>query len=166
LVVDPLLEGSAKARDLIRWNRSATGLPAIGEQITIEYVSDKVISDLQTRMEDIENNVLADVLFRRSEQVDVTLEATIKVTPDVSIDTLTDRIRSAIREFVNTRGLGEDIVPSDLDLVIRSIPGVDFVFLPFDRLSRTDEVLSNIVVIGENQYANISDANIVLTLST
>lgn len=166
LVIDPLQDGSAKSRDVIRWNRSASGLPAIGEQITIEYVYDKVISDLQTRMEDIENNVLADVLFRRSEQVDITLEATIKVIPDTSFDTLSDRIRSAIREFVNTRGLGEDIVPSDLDLVIRSIPGVDFVFLPFDRLSRTDEVLSNIVVIGENQYANISDANIVLTLST
>ncbi|MCI0561453.1 MAG: baseplate J/gp47 family protein [Nitrososphaera sp.] len=166
LITDPILVGSAKARDVIRFNRSAQGLPAIGEQITIEYVADKLISDLQTRLEAVENNVLADVAFRKATQVDIVLEVEVKVTPDVSIDTLSDRIRSAIRSFVNTRGLGEDIVPSDLDLVIRSIPGVDFVVLPFDRLSKDDEQGSNIVAIEKNEFANITDANIVLTLST
>jgi len=109
---------------------------------------------------------LANVLFRRAVQVDITLSATIKVSPDTTISVLSDKIRSAIRGFVNTLGLGENVVPSDLDLVIRSIPGVDFVFLPFDVLDKIGGTGSNIVPIEKNQYAQISDTNITLKLST
>jgi uncharacterized phage protein gp47/JayE len=166
VVPDTVLGGSARARDLIRWNRSASGLPAIGEQITIEYVADKVISDLQTSMDALENTVLADVLFRRATQVEIAIEATIKILPDASINTISDKILSAITSFVNTRGLGENIIPSDLDLVIRSVPGVDFVILPFDRLSRATEQGSDIIVIAKNEFAHVSDTNITLHLST
>lgn len=166
IVRDTLNDGSERAVTILRWNRAATGLPALGESVTIQYVFDKVISDLQAQIESAENDLLADVLFRRATQVDVVLSATIKVSADVSIDSLADKIRSAVTDFINNRGLGEDIVPSDLDLVIRSIAGVDFTFLPFDQLSKSGTTGSNIVVIAKNEFANITDANITLNLST
>ena len=172
IVKDPVLGDSAKSRDTLRWNRAATGLPALptanagGEMISLQYTFDKLIADLQSRLEVPDNDVLANVLFRRAVQVDITLSATIKVSPDTTISVLSDKIRSAIRGFVNTLGLGENVVPSDLDLVIRSIPGVDFVFLPFDVLDKIGGTGSNIVPIEKNQYAQISDTNITLKLST
>jgi uncharacterized phage protein gp47/JayE len=97
--------------------------------------------------------------------VDITLSTQIKAVSDVSLSTLTDQIRSAITEFVNTRGLGESIVPSDLDVVIRSVPGVDFVFLPFTVLARAGESGSGTVTIAKNEFAQISDTNITLDIS-
>ena len=162
---DVVLDGSSRARNLLRWNRGATGLPALGEGLTIEYTYDKLIQDLQTLLEKPENDVLADVLFRRSTQVDITMAATIKAVADVSIATLESQIRSAIREFINTRGLGESIIPSDLDVVIRGVPGVDFVFLPFETLARLGESGSGIVPIEKNEFAQISDTDITLDIS-
>lgn len=166
IIPDVTLAGSARAVNILRWNRAASGLPSIGESISVEYTYDKLISDLQDRSESPDNHLLADVLFRRSTQVDIQIEATIKATADVSLDVLDSKIRSAIKSFVNTRGLGEDIVPSDLDLIIRSVSGVDFVFLPFDILSVDNESGSNIISIASNEYAQISDTNIVLNIST
>lgn len=166
VVQDPVLDGSQRARNVLRWNRGTTGLPEIGETITITYVVDNLIAELQAQIENPENALLADVLYRRATEVPVVMEITMKVTTDVDQDTLEGKIRSAVRDFINTRGLGEDIVPSDLDLVIRSVPGVDFVFLPFDQLSREDGTGSDIIPIEKNEYATISDTNIVLTLST
>lgn len=162
---DVILDGSSKARNLLRWNRGATGLPSAGESLTIEYTYDKLVADLQISIDKPENDVLADVLFRRSTQVDITLTATIKAVSDVSLSTLTDQIRSAITEFVNTRGLGESITPSDLDVTIRSVPGVDFVFLPFTVLARAGESGSGTVTIAKNEFAQISDTSITLDIS-
>jgi len=162
---DVTLEGSIKARNIIRWNRGAPSLPTPGELITIEYSYDKLILDLQNNFSKAENNVLADVLFRRSTQINITLDAQVKVFPDISISVIEENIRSAIKDFINTRGLGESIVPSDLDLVIRSVPGVDFVFLPFTVLDRDGGNESDIVVINKNEYAQISDSDIKLTLT-
>ena len=162
---DVILDGSSKARNLLRWNRASTNLPSDQEGITIEYTYDKLIQDLQMELDKPENDVLADVLFRRSTQVDIVLDATIKVLSDVDLSTLTDLIRSALREFINTRGLGESIIPSDLDVVLRSVPGVDFVFLPFNVLAKLGESGSGTVPIEKNEFAQIADTNITLNLS-
>jgi uncharacterized phage protein gp47/JayE len=162
---DVILDGSADARNLLRWNRGAAGLPSPGESLTIEYTYDKLIQDLQNQLSKPENDILADVLFRRSTQVDITLSVTIKAVSDVNLSTLQDQIHSEIREFVNTRGLGESIVPSDLDVVIRSVPGVDFVFLPFTVLDRVGSTESGTVVIAKNEFAQISDTSITLNIS-
>lgn len=162
---DVILDGSSKARNLLRWNRGASGLPAPGESLTIEYTYDKLTQDLQTQLEKPENDILADVLFRRSTQVDIAISATIKAVADVDQSTLEDQIRSEIKTFINTRGLGESIIPSDLDVVIRSVPGVDFVFLPFTVLDKVGGSGSGTVVIEKNEFAQIDDTNITLNIS-
>lgn len=165
IVPDILTDGSKRARNILRWNRSATGLPADGESVTIEYAYDKLIQDMQEKIELAQNDILADCLLRRADQITIQLTATVKITGEVSQGTVEDGIRSAVRTFVNTRGLGEDIVPSDLDVVIRSVPGVDFVILPFTLLCRSGQESSGIIDIEKNEYPQISDTAIALTLS-
>jgi uncharacterized phage protein gp47/JayE len=169
---DVILDGSPRARNLLRWNRGWTAtiddpvdLPAFGESLTIEYTYDLLMLDLQTSIDKPENDVLADVLFRRSTQVDLKLAATIKAAGDVVIADLTDQIRSSLTEFVNTRGLGESVTPSDIDVTIRAVPGVDFVFLPFSVFARVGESGSGTVTIAKNEFAQLSDTNITLEIS-
>lgn len=162
---DTILDGSASARNLLRWNRGAAGLPAAGESLTIEYVYDNLIQDLQDSIARPENDILADVLFRRAAQVDIQLSVKIKAVSDVDLGTLQDSIRTALTSFVNTRGLGQAINPSDLDLIIRSVPGVDFVFIPFTTLARLGAQGSGTVTIEKNEFAQISDTAITLDIS-
>jgi uncharacterized phage protein gp47/JayE len=165
VVRDIVLEGSTTARNVVRWNRGSTGLPSSGEGITIQYTYDKLIEDLQTSIDNVDNDVLGDVLMRRATEVDILLEANIRVDPSADLSATETLIRSAIKDFVNVVGLGENIVPSDLDLVIRQVPGVDFVFLPFEVLDKSGGEGSDIVTIEKNEYAQISDVNMTLTLS-
>lgn len=165
VVRDVILDGSAEARNIIRWNRAASGLPTTGEAVTIEYVYDKLVADLQQSIEAPDNDLLADVLVRRATAVDVVVEATVRISPVSSQSDLEADIRSAIKSFINTRGLGESIVASDLDIAIRAVPGVDFVVLPFDRLSTLDVVASDTVPVAKNEYARSDDINITVNLS-
>lgn len=162
---DPLLEGSTAARNAIRWNRGAAGLPAPGEDLVIEYVFDNLIVTLQDSLNSPNADILADILFRRSTAVDIKVDVTVAAFPDVSTVQLESDIKTAIRDFVNTRGLGESIIPSDLDIVIRAVSGVDFVYLPFNALSRTNETGSSGVAIQKNEYAQITDTNITVTIA-
>lgn len=165
VVPDTKLGGSKRAQNILRWNRSAAGLPSIGETVTIEYVYDKLIQDLQSMIELPENDVLADILIRRATSVNVIVDVEVRITGDITGSTVESGIRSALKTFINTRALGEDIVASDLDVVIRGVPGVDFVVLPFNQLSRTGETGSSTVVINKNEYSQITDAAITLTLT-
>jgi uncharacterized phage protein gp47/JayE len=166
IVRDAILDGSAEARNLLRWNRGAVGLPSLGESLTIEYTYDKLIQDLQILLGKPENDVLANILFRFSTRVDTQLSAKVKAVAEANLSELEDNIRSAITSFVNTRGLGEALVPSDLDLVIRSVPGVDYVFIPFTTLAKLGEQGSETIVIDKNEYASITDSAITVELST
>lgn len=163
---DVILEGSTKARNAIRWNRGATGLPTPGTSLIIEYTYDNLILELQSVLEKPESNILTDVLFRRSSPVDVVLDCTVTVFADVDVAQVLANIRTAVRDFVNNRGLGEDIVPSDIDVVIRSVSGVDFVHLPFNRLSRTTEQGNSGISIEKNEYAQITDGNITINIAS
>lgn len=165
VVRDAILDGSAEARNLLRWNRGAVGLPALGESLTIEYTYDKLIQDLQDALAAPENDILANILFRASTRVDIQLSVKVKAVSEANLSELEDSVRSAIISFVNTRGLGQSIIPSDLDSVIHSIPGVDYVFLPFTTLAKLGEQGSETVVIEKNEYASISDGAITLELS-
>ena len=165
IIRDPVLEGSTTARNVLRFNRGVTGLPSFGEGVTLQYTYDKLIVDLQDSVDAEDNDLLADILMRRATQVDVAFAADVRISPESNSADVEAALRSAITEFINNLGLGENVVPSDLDIVIRSVPGVDFVFLPFDQLSRVSEDGSDIVVVGSNEYAQIQDSDIVLTLS-
>lgn len=165
VVPDSKLNGSKRAQNILRWNRSAAGLPAIGETVTIEFVYDQLIRDLQDMIELPENDVLADILIRQATAVNIVLNIEVRITGDISVLVVESGIRSAIKAFINTRALGEDIVTSDLDVVIRGVPGVDFVVLPFNQLSRAGETGASTVVINKNEYSQITDAAITLTLT-
>lgn len=172
---DVILDGSARARNLLRWNRGFNtippgnpgGLPTTSppETVSIEYTYDKLIQDLQNQLGKADNDILADVLFRRSTQVDIVMSVVLKAVADVDIPTLTDLILSEITTFINSLGLGQSVQPSDLDVAIRSVAGVSFVFLPFAVLDRLGGTGSGTVTIAKNEFAHIDDTNITLKIS-
>jgi len=165
IVRDSILEGSTSARNVLRWNRGVLNLPSSGEGVTIQYTYDKLILDLQSSIDSAGNDILGDVLIRRSNQINIVLSANIRVSPDTDMSNTEELIRSAIKSYINVLGLGENIIPSDLDLVIRQVPGVDFVFIPLEILDKEGGSGSDIVVIESNEYAQIDDVNMVLNLS-
>lgn len=163
-VQDTVFGATTRGRNILRWNRAAAA-PVYGETITIQYTYDKLIADLQLELQKPENDLLADVLFSRSTEVPLYLAGVVRITPDFGSEVVDANIRSAVREFINSRGLGESIYVSDLDVVIRGVPGVDYVVLPFTQLSRAGQTGNGTVTIEQNEYASISDAAINLSLT-
>lgn len=164
---DPILSGSQQGQNFIRWNRSSANLPAIGAgSVTVQYSYDKLIRDLQTSIAQPDNDILTNVLFYRSIAVSIALSVAVKYRADFDPNVVETGIATAVEQFINTLGLGASVVPSDIDVVIRTVPGVDFVILPLLLLDVVGGSGNTTIQIGKNQYANIAPANLSVTLST
>jgi hypothetical protein len=148
---------------VIRWNRAASGLPAIGEPVTITYIWDKLIADLQAAVDAPQASLLADVLIRRATRVDIGVSAVVHVLPGASPD-IASQILTQVVTTVNSLGLGVSVSPSDIDVAIRSVPGVDFVELPLAKLDLVTGTGSDVVPIAKNQYASLDSSAVTITL--
>jgi uncharacterized phage protein gp47/JayE len=167
LVPDPITGGTTAARHRIQWNRSSTNLPTPGSgSVSVQYNYDKLIQDLQTSLAVPGNDLLMNILFSRAQAVALDIIGAVKMLPGFDAGTVQGDIVAAVNEFITTAGLGVSINPSDLDVVIRTVPGVDFTILPFTRLAVLGQTTSGTVPIALNQYATIASANIVITVNT
>lgn len=167
LMRDPITSGSTQARNFIRWNRSSVNLPAVGTgSVTVQYSYDNLIRDLQASLLQPGNDILANVLFFRSTAVPIALTVTVKYQPGFNPSDIQTSIITVLEQYINTLGLGQSVIPSDLDSVIRTVPGVDFVVLPFTVLDVVGSSGSGIVSVAKNQYAQIAPVNMTITLST
>lgn len=156
--------GSTRAAEGIQFLAGGpTTLPAVGDVVTISYTKNQLIRNLQTNFELDDFFVFGrDLLFREGLQVDVAIEAQLRVETGFSSTTVQTTVQETILAFVNALQLGEDVERSDIQGAVRQISGVDN--LIFTRFTRTT-VLSGVddIPIGDNEYARIAAADLNIT---
>lgn len=155
------VSNSVRAQDGIRF-LSTGSTPSIGDSINVEYQQDILISNIQSALENADADVGGqDPLIRSGDQVDTTLSAQLVVLPGFSFSTIQSTVLTAIVDFINSLGLGEDVEKSDIQAVVRGISGVDnFIFSVLDRVGGTANAD---IGIDKNEFARIETGNITLT---
>ena len=101
-----------------------------------------------------------DILIRSGLQVNILLNATLTVISGFSFSTVRSAIITAIVDFINSLGLGENVEKSDIQLIVRTITGVDnFVITLLDKVGSTG---NSDVQIEKNEFARTTTGNITI----
>jgi len=159
---DSVYSYSVRGSDGIRW-LSGGSHPDIGDDLTITYVYNSLISQLQSFFGQISKKSRgSDVLFKAAIRVPVTLEATLTVNAGSPTNVLAN-VRSAIKTYINSLMLGDNLEEFDIDREVGRIYGVDnFVYTVLDYQGGTG---IGDLLIDKNQYARIEDADLVINLA-
>lgn len=155
------VSSSVRAQDGIRFLAGGS-TPAVGSSINVEYQQDILIANIQSALSSADTDVGGqDPLIRSGSQVDTLLSAQLVVLPGFSFSTIQSTVITAIVDFINSLGLGEDVEKSDIQAVVRGISGVDnFIFSLLDRVGGTQ---NQDIDIDKNEFARIEAGNISLT---
>lgn len=87
----------------------------------------------------------------------VNVQLKIKTSKGVSLQSISDTIKSAITGYVNSLGLGQDVVLSEVIRLAQEVPGVDAVVMSYP--SPTTERIT----INSNAIARISSSDVTLS---
>jgi hypothetical protein len=87
----------------------------------------------------------------------VSIQLKIKTAKGVSLQALSDTIKSAITGYINSLGLGQDVVLSECIKLAQGVPGVDSVVLTFP-VPGTERI-----TINSNAIARISSGDVTLS---
>lgn len=148
---------SIKAKDSIKWLPSATreNLPVEGETLEIKYSWDRIIADLQERLD--QNRILtADVLIKKATEIPV--EIKIEVVPEVgySATTIKNEIIDKITSYINDmKKLGGSVDRSDIVYIARGTPGVEAVNLNTVHLSVFDNAPIQKLELKDYEYMRL-----------
>jgi uncharacterized phage protein gp47/JayE len=135
-----------------------------GDLIAITYTYNNLIRNLQTGFEQDDTFVHGrDLLFKRGIEVDIILEAQLRVTTGFNAPSISTLVKSTVLSFVNALKLGADVENSDLQGAVRTISGVDnFIITRLVRDSTASGTTD--IIIADNEFARIADVDLVLTL--
>lgn len=126
--------------------------PKINERITIDYNSDKLISDVTIAIED-KRPISADVLVKSATPIAIDVVINIIVTSDFvnSSNLVLQNVKDAILTALNSNALNTIVDASDLVQVTYTVNGVDAVkIIQFNRANSAGSVLS--VSAQKNEY--------------
>jgi len=87
----------------------------------------------------------------------VALALKVKTSKGVSLQSISDTIKSNVAGYVNSLGLGQDVVMSEVVSLVQQVPGVDAVVLSFP-IPGTERI-----TVTSNSIARISSNNITLS---
>ena len=94
-----------------------------------ELVTTSQLNRVQTLLNE-ERELCVDVRACHPEAVDVNLYIRLKVQPGYDFNTVASQVQAAVTGYINTLGIGRDVLLSDVGEVIRHIKGVkDYRFL-------------------------------------
>lgn len=153
---------SVRASDGIKWLSTGTA-PAVGDVVTITYVYDTLVQTLQDGFTtDDRAEPGRDILFKKADQIDITMSANIKIRPGFSVTTVIDNVTTVLLEFFNNVELGDDIELSDIQALVRSFSSVDnFIITNISKVGDTGTVD---IPIGDNEYARMEEADLLLSV--
>lgn len=161
---DSDLAGSTRATEGVRFLAAGTQPSAPGAAVTVTYTSNQLIRNLQTEFE--LDNVFVfgrDLLIKEGLQVDIILEADLRVSSGFSTSTVSSAVNTAVLDFINALNLGDDVEESDIQGAVRRVSGVDNFIITRLVRSATDTGATD-VLIADNEYARIAQADLVITL--
>lgn len=131
--------GSYLAADSIEWVTS----PVEGEQLTVGYLYNKLIWELQVLVDREDNKlVCADVLVKWATQVAINVGMSISILPGFDSTTVSGEVSSAISTALSAYALGADVQQSDLIAIAHAVAGVDDVRVPLDTFETADDSIA------------------------
>lgn len=155
-------KGSIRAATYIQFTgRGAT--PAINDTVTVSYVYDTLVRDIQRNFEN--NKALVypgrDLLLKQSDQVEIVLNANLFVFGGLDFTSVRNAVEVAVINFFDNLGLGEPVELSDIQQVVRGVSGVDNFII--NRISRIENASGQSDIELEFfEYARLSSSNLIL----
>lgn len=131
------------------------------ENFQISYTINEVLANVQRKV-DIERHVTADVLAKQAVQNLIDLEMTIVLSNGAVQSQVDIALRTNISQLMNSKGVGTSVHQSDIVRVIENTPGVDYVIVPFARMSHANgnlivrEEIDSSFVFLEDTLSNVS----------
>jgi hypothetical protein len=110
------------------------------ENFQITYVINDVLQTVQQRI-DKTKHITADVIVKQTISNPISMEATIQLFSNADRSLTDSRVRTAITNLTNIRGIGEPIHLSDVIAVMDNTIGVDFIEQPFNKFTLADGAL-------------------------
>ena len=145
---------SVRASDGIKWLLSSLTIPPVGTVISVTYVYNGLIQELQDAFTtDDLNSPGRDLLFKAATQVNITLTGVIKIRTGYDVSAARTIITANLVNFINSLTLGETVEVSDLQLVVRSLPAVsNFTIVNLSVVGTTGTID---LPMGPDAYAHI-----------
>jgi len=147
--------GSIKSGDSLVWNINTGGnVPAIGDSVTVDYVYNKLIHDIQTEIDNSLDFISADILVREGVEVaiytgfTVSLKSNSYKTTDV-YDNMVDTITRLLN--VNEFGDGETVINTDdiIDELLKDVSGINSITMDyFNKEKHLAVAISNEIALS------------------
>lgn len=160
--------GSIYSQDYIQWfpKQSGSGnvqVPEVGEVLTIKYINNSGIRELQEGME-IKRVLTADVLVKAAKRKEIEIQSDVICSPSYNPDEMRVTISNAIAYYVNSsKKLGGYVDESDIVYIIKSIDGVLSVDIDLVKLSVVNEPDQDIIKCNPDEYFFLK--NLILNVS-
>jgi hypothetical protein len=122
------------------------------ENFTVTYTNNRLLEDVQEEV-DVMKHACADVIVKKA--VENPLDMAITVIPKsgvTNLNSLTSKIRTAVSNFVTTLGIGVSLTQSDVVHVIKGVDDVDYVVVPFSKMTKADGSFIVRDTIGQVQF--------------
>jgi len=149
---------------VFRLGMGGATMPDDGTNITINYVYNSLIEELQTELDKDENNIVtSDILVKEAEKAEIDVTADVTLYPGYNeADAISD-IQTAVSEEIDALGLGDSIDRSDIVAAIESVESVDAVDLSTLILAKNGTPIpSNVqrLTIAKTEYPRARNINI------
>ncbi len=143
------LSGSTSASDAIQ----ILGGASPGDSLTINYVSNGVLEDIQAFFADDDENAVParDFLTRTASQVSIDVGCTIVLVQGTDFDKVEAAIIDAVAGYIDNLKLGSEIRYATIFDLIKETAGVDDV-RPLDLLARRGEATAATIFLGRNEF--------------
>jgi len=153
----------------LRISRVPTGSITNGQEVSVDYLHDEnfeviyTVNNLPHRVQDaidIQSHATADVLVKSALGNELDLEMTVVLNSGASQAQVDAALRTNLSQLLNSKGIGEPIYQSDVVRVIENTSGVNYVVVPFARMTLADGSLLvrepvNSASVFLNQQGNV-----------
>lgn len=127
------------------------------ENFIITYTTNGLLSDVQSAEDELKH-ACADVIVKGAieNQVDISM----KVMPKADVTNLPllqSKIRTALSNYVSQLSIGQSLTQSEVVHIVKSVPDVDYVVLPLNRMVKADGSFIIRDNIGRTQFEIFND---------
>lgn len=142
-------------------------VPDLATSYTVTYTYNSLINTLQTLLEDDSYAIITnDILIKSTIGVLVNFDITVKKLSGYNSTALNTSIQTAITDFIQTDRLGKNIRQSDIVTAIEAVDGVDYVTVPFTRMSvRTSTGAADLLVEYPYEYFDVDASSFSITIN-
>lgn len=154
--------GSIRAKTYIQFTGRGAE-PAEGDIVSVSYIYDTLTRNIQRTFETDATLIYPgrDLLIKQSDQVEIVLVADLFVFGGFDFETIRNAVEVALIDFFDSFTLGDPVELSDVQQVVRGVPGVDNFII--NRISRIENASGQSDITLEFfEYARLSSGNLTL----